>query len=113
MRERKISWVIGYFNTQEISEQTKILHFKPLMKISLYKLKESGIIINEHHIINIEKKNRATMSGCANEHAMIRLTLDESNNKDNIAELLKSGSWSLFETIECTTKKTNMLFSFI
>lgn len=67
-----------------------------------------GVIISDDRTINVEKKKRSSLRRGVNEESRIMSTGRESSNSKDSGETLKPGMSSLFETIESTTKTTNI-----
>ncbi|KAH7654991.1 hypothetical protein IHE45_19G176800 [Dioscorea alata] len=97
----------GYINTQEVLKWTEISHQEGLTQFLFYKCNVSRIITSKDHVIHIQKKNGSASRGGMYEHGWIMYTRSKTCSLNNCTKSLKPCTWSLFETIESTTKTTD------
>ena len=73
----------------------------------LHKINELRIITSNDHIINIEKKKRATTRGRMDKESGVVIAGLKASISDNREEALKLGARSLLEAVERATQTAN------
>ena len=89
--------------TKKVMERTKIRHQELITEAHLHKVNEPRVITSDDHVINIEKKKRATTRRSVEKEGRVMVAWLKASFSDNRGEVFKPGPRSLLEAIERAT----------